>query len=332
LLRRIAFSHFKCRRYDKSERVLKELLALNPNDRIAERWLSGLEDARTAGNYEEAAEVIGDLGGLAEEGVELSSLGRAAIENCTFEGVDPAKVQAGTVGAEDVAKVEDLAKQLGTKLPRDRAAYYLSAAALVARDPSDSNPARIYDYLRRYFTSMADASWFEKKPADVVRSYYTEALALVFDDNLDEAWRSLLMYLATFSPAKLEDVKALLPRGRRISPQDYVGALQSVLEMIAPDVGATWFDALFGLGSVSSFARRQIGDVIHNSTPLRSAFASMLERAGQNADEVRATWQTGCLECARTHRQQISICRTLTEYKATVASMEDLDAQLLRAL
>lgn len=333
LLRRIAFSYFKSGRYDDSERVLQELLVCNPDDRTAERWLAGLEDARRAGSYQEAEEIIGEPGGLAEESVELSSLARAAIATCTFEGVDPAKVQAATVGSKDIARLEDLAKQLGTKRPRDRAAYYLSAAALLEREPDEKGPARIYDYLRRYFTSMADASWIEKKSADVVRAYYMESLALVFDDRLDEAWRSLHRYLASFSPESLAKVEALLPRAgyrgpQRIYPKDYGKALTSTLVMLTEELGSGWFEKLFVLGSHSGFARRHIGEAIKASQPLQAALAGLVQGSNLDGDTVKQAWQSRCRDCARSHRQRLSVCQTLTKYQATVASMEDLHAQL----
>ena len=227
---------------------LRSSLLVTRGDRTAERWLAGLEDARSGGSYAEAEELIGDLGELAEEGIELSSLAAAAIERCTYEGVDPARVLAGTVGAKEVAHVEELAKKLGTKRPRDRAAYYLSAAALLERDPSGNEPGRIYDYLRRYFASMADASWIEKKPTDVVRSYYIESIALVVDDKQDEAWRSLLRYLATFSPGMSEDIERTIPTGRRRTRQEYIRALHEALEIVDSEDKSGWLEGLIYAG------------------------------------------------------------------------------------
>ena len=196
LLRRIAVSYLKCAKYDDAERELRKILVDNPNDLTAARWLTELEEARQAGSYEDIEATIESDQGLSEEGIELSSIANAAIDSCTYEGVDAARLQAGDVGVKDVDRVEELAKQLGRKRPRDRAAYYLSAAALLKRTHGDFE--RICDNLRRHFASMAAASAIEKKAADVVRSYWVESLALVIDDKLDEAWRSLLLYLATF--------------------------------------------------------------------------------------------------------------------------------------
>lgn len=314
LLKRIALSQIRCARYDEAERVLRKL-------RNPERLLAVLEDSRREGTYDEAEEIIGGLGVLAEEGIKLSSLAHAAIDNCTYEGIDPARIQAGTAGSRDVARVEELAKKLGTRRPRDRAAYYLSAAALLKRDPGESGSGRIYDYLRRYFASMADASWIDKKPADTVRSYYMESLALVFDYRLDEAWRSLLRFLSTFSTGTPDDVEAILPRSRK-------DALQEALQILADKTDDGWLDDLITAGSQSSFARDRLGEAFSMNPDLRSKFGRLLNRPDQDTDDVKTVWRSRCRERARRRRQRLSVCQTLIKYRATVASMEDLGEQI----
>ena len=334
LLVRLAHSQLRRARYDEAEQILQKLLANNPNDRTAVRLLEALEEAWRTRSRDEAEEIIDGLGRPTEEGVELGSLARAAIDRCTFEGVDPARIRAGTAGARDIPRVQDLAKKLGTKRPRDRAAYYLSAAALLERDPGDSGPERVYDYLRRYFASMADASWIDKKPADVVRSYYIESLALVFDDNLDEAWRCLVRYLATFSAGEPTGIEALLPRGPRgqvISREKYIDALQKILRMVEPEAEGAWADGLVAVGSQSSFARGRLGDAFVTDPNLRSKFKKLLSGSGPDADDLRAEWQSRCQKHARNHRRRLSVCRTLTKYQADPSQMETLGEQIRSA-
>lgn len=328
LLKQIAFSYLRLARYDEAEQALKEHLASSPEDRVAKRWLAGLEDARNAASDAEAEELIRDLGGLAEEGVSLSSLARAAINRCTYEGVDPARIQAGTTGPKDVARVEELAKTLGPKRPRDRAAYYLSAASLLERDPGDNEPGRIYDYLRKYFASMADASWIEKKPADVARSYYIESLALVVENNLYEAWRSLLLYIATFAPETTKDIEETLPKRGQRTQKEYIQALQKTLEMTKSMAEMGWLEGLIVVGSQSSFARDNLSMAITTSSSLQKIFSDLLGNADYVNSEVQTNWQSRCREQARIYRKRLSICGTLTKYQATVSSMEDLDVQL----
>ena len=203
---------------------------------------------------------------------------------------------------------------------------------MLHRDPQDGDLERIYDYLRRYFASMADASWFEKRPADVVRSYYVESLALVFDDNLDEPWRSLLRYLASFSPVVLKDVEAVLPRRQDDrSLQTYTAALQRALTMIKPDSESAWLDGLLTAGSQSRFARERIGDAVRADSDLTVAFADLLATTNRDRAAVYECWQSRCREHARAYRQKLSVCRTLTTHDATIAAMNNLSEQLRKA-
>ena len=333
LLTRITTSHLRTRKYAAAEDTLRKLLEDDPHNRTALRLSGVLEDARSAESQDDAEEVIGDLGLLADEGVVLSALARTAIDQCTYEGVDPLKVQNGTADQQDVKRVVELAKELGTKRPRNRAAYYLSAAALIEKDTREGVPARIYDYLRRYFTSMADAFWADGKSADAVRSHYIESLALVVDDNLDEAWRSLIRYMATFSPGIREDAEATLPGNRpnRVPKRhEYLDALQRTIAMILPSTDG-WAAGLIYVGSQSRFARSCLCQAFLGGESLRSTFAQLLDGNGDRTDDVQATWESRCREYARQHRKRLFICETMTKYAATPASMEDLRSQVNKA-
>ena len=333
LLTRIATSHLRARKYDAAEDTLEKLLDDDPHNRTALRLIGVLEDARNAESQDEVEEVIGDLGLLADESVVLSSLARTAIDQCTYEGVDPLKVQNGTADRQEVRRVVELAKELGTRRPRNRAAYYLSAAALIEKDKREGVPARIYDYLRRYFTSIADAFWADGKSADAVRSHYIESLALVVDDNLDEAWRSLIRYLATFSPGIREDAEATLPGYRPDSVpkrHEYLDALQRTIAMMLPSTDG-WATGLISVGSQSRFARSCLCQAFQGSEPLRATFGQLLGGDGDRSEEVQATWESRCREYARQHRKRLFICETMTKYAATPASMEDLRSQVNKA-
>ena len=333
ILTRIASCHLRDRKYDAAEDVLRKLLDDDPHNRTALRMIGVLEDARNAESRDEAEEVIGNLGLLADEGVVLSSLARTAIDQCTYEGVDPLKVQNGTADRRDVRRVVELAKELGTKRPRDRAAYYLSAAALIEKDTREGVPARIYDYLRRYFTSIADAFWADGKSADATRSHYIESLALVVDDSLDEAWRSLIRYMATFSPGVREDAEATLPayRPNRVRRRhEYLDALQRTIAMILPSTDG-WAAGLINVGSQSRFARSCLCQAFLGSESLRATFGQLLGGDGNRSEDVQAIWESRCREYARQHRKRLFICETMTKYAATPASMEDLRSQVSQA-
>jgi tetratricopeptide (TPR) repeat protein len=322
-LRRIAFSQFKSASYDEAERTLRVLLTEAPGDRTAERWLAGLEEARRIGSYDDAAEIIGGFGALAEEGFELSPLARVAIETCAFEGVDPSRLQTGTLTDKDVDRLEDLAKQLGTRRPRDRAAYYLSAAAILSRRASEEDAARIYDYLRRHFASMGDAAWVVKRPADVVRTYYLESLTLVSQRG-DEAWRTLKRYLTTFSAATPEKLDELLP-----SVAPHGTRLEGILKSIRPEALETWRRGLLDASAQSSFFSQAIRDAIEGDAEARTSIAHLLGiDAATDASTLLSAWTTRFRELARSRSASYAVCATLTRHQLTAASMEDLLAQL----
>ena len=327
LLRRMAYCYLRCQRYSDAERTLQNLLSVDPQDRTAARWLAGLEDARNSDSAAEADEIIDGLGELGEEGVELSSLANAAIEDCSYDGVDPKKLQDGTADNREIRRVVGLARELGTRRPRDRAAYYLSAAAMLKRDRGEGQSRRIYEYLRRYFASMAAASWFEKKPAEVVRSYYIESLALVLEnDNLDEAWRSLFRYLATFSRGPIDETQVDFPRDPLV-PQEYTAAIGRALEVIVPAAEPGWMDGLLALGSQSGFAKAVIGATLEASQVLRGEFINC-QTTDRMTGDIREMWQSQCSEYARDCRKRLTACRAMANYQANVPSMEDLRAQL----
>lgn len=335
ILRRIAFSQFKLASYDDAEQTLRALLDEAPGDRTAERWLAGLEEARRRGTYDDAEEIIGSFGALAEEGLELSPLARAAIDSCAFEGVDLARLQSGTWTDKDVERLEDLAKQLGTRRPRDRAAYYLSAAAILSRRSEQVNAARIYDYLRRHFASMGDAAWADKRPADVVRTYYVESLALVSDRQLDEAWRTLVRYLATFSSAGQEQFEDRLPRahrrGTRIPISEYVTSLRDILNSIRPTSPEMWRLGLLDASSQAGFFSKAISDAIAGDANLRASLAMLLGlESSADVGAVSSRWTAQSRELGRSRQASLAVCATLTRHQLTAASMEDLLAQLKR--
>lgn len=331
LLARIATSHLRARRFAAAEETLRKLLDDDPHNRTAPRLLDALENARDAESQDEVDEAIGDIGLLTDDGLVLSSLARAAINQCTYEGVEQEKVQNDTADRRDVKRVVELAKKVSTKAPRDRAAYYLSAAALIEKDTREGVPVRIYDYLRRYFTSMADAFWADRKSADVVRSHYIESLALVVNDNLDEAWRSLVLYLVTFSPEIRKNAEATLPRDKPDSPserREYIDALQKTILMI-PSSTDGWTTGLINVGAQSRFARSCLCQAFLGTESLRVTFGRLLNRKGSKTEQLQASWESRCREYARHHRKQLIICETMTRYAAaTPASMEDLRLQV----
>ena len=326
LLTRIATVHIRARKYAAAEDTLRKLLDDDPHNRTALRLIGVLEDARSAESQDVAEEVIGGLGLLTDEGVVLSALSRTAIEQCTYEGVDPIRVKEGIADERDVGRVVGIAKDLGKRRPRDRAAYYLSAAALLKRRKREDDSRRIYGYLRTHFTSMADVSWMDGKSADVVRSYYIESLALVVNVG-QEDWRNLIRYLATFSSGMQQDAEAIRALDNQ-SRSEFIRNLEKSLESIALHPEKHWLEGLVAVGAQSGFAEKHLGDAFLRSELLRNRLGQLLGDSGNKADDLRKTWELRCREYARQHQNRLYNCKTMTRYAATSASMEDLRADI----
>lgn len=319
--KQIAFSYFKNSQYDESEKVLREILKDNPGDEVAKRWLTGLEEARQ-GSPEEAAYIIGEL--------KLSKLALTAVDNCEFVGIAPSKLQSGNLTERDVNAVEELAKKLGTDRPRERAAYYLSAAAIVYSKLPENDMSRVYEYLRRYFSSMGHATWVDRGNVDVARTYHVESLALVSERVLDEAWRTLVRYLATFcgtDPKVVE--KSYLPSRRSVKVSDYIDSLCTILGVLQPDSGKDWLLGLLYASSRSNFVAKAISDVIEADPSANALFAQLLD-IGDNpsADELILKWKTRCRNFSQNCSSTQVQCEALNRHQLTAASMEELLQQL----
>ena len=328
LLRRAAYCYIRCQRYLDAEHALQDLLSIDPHNRTAARWRAELEDARNSGTE---PHIIGIVGTLGEEGVEFSLLAHAAIDQCTYDGVDRKKLQSGTAGHKEALHVLELARNVGIKRPRDQAAYYLSAAALLKHHTDGDQSTQIYECLRKYFASMADLYWGERKPADVVRTYYIESLALVSENHDYEAWRILFRYLETFSRGLPDKGNVRFPRASHNEDSDRQkrkDAIRKILELVASDAPTVWMDGLLAVGSQSSFAEATIGQAIHASRSLQAAVLKFFGRPSPIATNVEKRWKAQCEEYRQNWRKRLTTCRTMTKFRATAADMEDLRSQL----
>lgn len=343
ILRRIALSHFRSSNYDQAEDTLKKILEIIPEDPTASHWLVRLTEHATGTVTIDPTEMIADIAEMAEGGVELSALASAAIENCRYHGVPPQKIKDGIVVAPNelqklVTKLGEFAEKLGRERPRDRAEYYLSAAALLNRNPSSNTVGKSLDYLRRYFASMADTALHEKKSADVVRSYYIESLKLVPTTNsTTPVWRTLYRYLATFAPeleSQISDIfKSHLKARQQNTRQAYRNVLRETLDLIAPNIGDSLLGALLTIGARSDFARSELAHAILKSRKLRECLEESLQSDGSPFTNVTDhAWQKLCGEQLRAHRSRTLVCQTLTKCRADDASIAHVGDQLLEEL
>lgn len=178
--RNIAICHFKQHQFDKAEKILNDILDTSPDAKAAE-LLEAITQAKATGETTQVDEIIIDTT-LSDFSGEISDLTRFLLERCEFQGVPPGRVQAKEFNRSDIRKLAELASQLGTGRPRDRASYYLSAAKITSiLDGESSN--NFYRYLGRSFASSGDAAIAESRPLDAARESYCEALSVYDRDR-----------------------------------------------------------------------------------------------------------------------------------------------------
>ena len=204
--RSLAFCCSKQERYDEAEKILNQIQHISSNAKTAE-LLEAVERAKTTGQFILDDDSIIEIEtALSYFSGELSEFARFFLGHCTFEGIPPGRVNDGKyAGSEkdvqyDIRRIEDIARQLGTRRPRDRSNYYLSAARIYFDVGDDRN--FFYRYLCRSFASRGDAAVSENRNLDTAREWYCQALT-VYDgdrsrhDRSDEqdAVNSIVRYL-----------------------------------------------------------------------------------------------------------------------------------------
>jgi tetratricopeptide (TPR) repeat protein len=173
--RNVAICLFKQERYDEAERILNHILDTSLDARAAE-LLEAIIQAKANSKFAQIDEIIVETT-LSDFSKEISGFTQFLLNRCDFQGVPPDRVQRQSFNHADIQKLEDLATQLGTRQPRGRSGYYLSAAKIVSL-LEDEDPNQFYKYLCRSFASRGDATIIESRPLDVAREFYCEALTI----------------------------------------------------------------------------------------------------------------------------------------------------------
>jgi len=172
-------------RYEEAEKLLNRILTISP-DANAAQLLGAIAQAKTEGVSTHVDELIVETT-LSEFAGELSRFAQFFLNQCDFQGVAPNRVkedeqgQKSYTGSErdsshDIERLENFAKEQGTRRPRDRAGFYLSAAR-ISQEVGD-DPNQFYRHLCRSFASRGDAAVGENRHLDAVREWYCEALSV----------------------------------------------------------------------------------------------------------------------------------------------------------
>ena len=203
--RSLAFCLSKQKRYDEAEQILNRIQIPSPDVKTAD-LLEAVKRAREIGEFILDDDSIIEIEtALSYFSGEWSEFTQFFLERCAFDGIPPGRVNAGKyTGSEkdfryDIGRLEDIAKQLGTRRPRERSHYYLSAARIYFDLGGNQN--LFYRYLCRSFASRGDAAVSENKHLDTIQEWYCAALNVYDGDRTGYKWEeqdavnSLVRYL-----------------------------------------------------------------------------------------------------------------------------------------
>lgn len=182
--RNIGLCLIKQERYKEAEKILNEILDISPDAKAAE-LLEAITQAKLTGRSAEVDIVIETA--LSDLSGELSGFTRFFLDRCEFQIVAPERIKKDEncltkyEGSErdahfDLNRLDEFAKQLGTRRPRDRAGCYLSAARIIMERQDDHK--KFYQYLCRSFASIGDATIVENRLLDTAQEWYCEALSI----------------------------------------------------------------------------------------------------------------------------------------------------------
>jgi len=229
--RNSAICFFKQGRYEEAQEMLEQILNESPDAKAAD-LLEALLQAKTKGASAGLDEIIKDTI-FVDPSTERSKLTMFLLNRCSYKGVSPERIKENERGERiytgsrrdalhDIERLEDIARQLGTRRPSERADYYLTAAKISESD----DPNQFYQYLCRSFASKGDSFVIENRPLATARDLYCEALG-IYDgyrnprkgqDRYDEqdAVNALVRYL--FSWLGRESIPTLPPRRNEQEP------------------------------------------------------------------------------------------------------------------
>ena len=324
--RNLALCLSKQERYDEAAKILNQIQDASPDVKTAE-LLEAIARARTTGESILVDDIIIETG-ISDFSSELSGFAHFFLERCTFEGIPTGRVNDGKyTGSEkdvqyDIGRLEDIAKQLGTKRPRDRSNYYLSAARIYFDVEDDRH--FFYRYLCRSFASRGDATVSENRHLDTAREWYCEALTLYDGDrgrrDEQDAVNSLVRYLfSTFG-------RAYIPLTPNIPSIDE--AVEAVLRNHAESEKI--FNAIAYLVLHSRYAANKVLRRLYENSHLRTIALDYLKQMRIAFSSPIEHWNDFIQLWNELRRKQFDKARTisndlgfLNNFELTTAWLED---------
>jgi tetratricopeptide (TPR) repeat protein len=331
--RNIAICLFKQQRFDEAENILNKILDTSPDAKAAE-LLEAITQARTTGESAQLDGIIIETT-LSEFSGEISEFTQFFLDLCDFPGVSPERIEkdgsgvATYKGSErdakfDLKRLEDFATQLGTRRPRERAEYYLSAAKIESSVAGEGSNL-FYRYLCRSFASSGDATIAEGKPVDAARDLYCEALSVYDRDRSkrkdeQDAVNALVRFLfSTLGPTQIP----LTPK---------IPSIDETIEQVLshhPQQDRV-FDAITYLVFRSRYAANRVLKRLYTGATLQTMALDYLRNKGlsvparvERLDDFVELWNEVRRAKLDEWRDISSEFRFLTRIDLTTASLED---------
>ena len=326
--RNLALSLLKQECYTKAEDILNQIQNASPDPKTV-ALLEAVGRAQSTGEFTLDDSIIEIETTLSYFSGELSKFAQFFLERCTFEGIPTGRVNDGKyTGSEkdvqyDIGRLEDIARQLGTKSPRDRSNYYLSASRIHVDIGDDRN--LFCRYLCRSFASRGDDAVSENRNLDTVREWYCEALTAYDGDKSrhkreQDAVNSLVRYLySTLGHAHIH----FTPNTSTIDK-----AVRDVVDN-HPDRKRV-FDAIVYLVLHSRYAADKILDRLYSNKSLREKALQYLENTGivipdtiERFNDFVRPWNELRNEEFNRSRAISNKLRLLDNFELTTAWLED---------
>lgn len=207
--------------FDGSIKKLTAIVKSYPGDNASALLLAKAKDAKqtgqvpsevTAGKDDDEYDDI-----LSSLALGISPIARRQLENCELRGIDARTRESGVFTDQDVRQVQNLLDNVKGRRPRERADYLLTLAWLCEHASSVTGNRSVHEYLRRYFLALAEATFSDGSPKDVVRCYCLESLALcpmhfeARSDSRNSFEAAMVLLLGTYLSDAVEPSTLLQP-------------------------------------------------------------------------------------------------------------------------
>lgn len=169
-------------KFDKSIERLTAIVKANPGDYASASLLDKAKNAKQSGiipfdapsskSEDEYEDVLSNLA------LGLSSIAQQHLEGCEQRGIDARTRESGVFTEKDVKQIQNLLDSVKGRRPRERADYLLTLAWLCEHASHVTANRSIHEYLRRYFLALAEATFSDGSPKDIVRCFAIESLVL----------------------------------------------------------------------------------------------------------------------------------------------------------